>query len=261
MRVTKSLASCFTYSIGKNLYVPLTSRSNARTLPETRGPNFLLEADVVGALCRVRDEEHGTKQWAPWCLYLDTQENKQRLPPALEIIASLPEISGQQGRLPCIYDLLSQIHEVCERQPSFFESIVLAGEGEPTLRLDDMLKLANELSASSSLEKSTPSLIRLTTNGLVESPKSVVDKLKASGISSVSVALMTANPQQYEDLMVPAVSNGHKRVCDFIEHAVNAGLDVETTGVDRPDVDKVKAEELSRSLKVLMPMRWRPFFP
>lgn len=237
--------------------MPLTSRSNARTLPETRGAGFLLCADVVAALCRVRDEEHGTTQWAPWCTYLDTQDNKQKLPPPLESIATLLEIS-RQTRLPSVQDLGAQIREVCQSQPDF-ESIVMAGEGEPTLRLDDMLDLVEEINSCSS--ELMPKKIRLTTNGLVESPEAVVTKLKAAGIASVSVALMTADAEQYEILMAPVVPDGHGMVCDFIEQAVNAGLEVETTGVDRPDVDKIRAEELSTSLKVLSPMRWRPFFP
>lgn len=257
MRLTRPLASYyFTYSIGNNLYVPLTSRSNAKTLPETRGGNFLLGADIVAALCRVRDEEHGTKQWAPWCLYLDTKENKHKLPPALETVAALPDY--KTTGLPSISDLTAQIHEACERQPSL-NSIVLSGEGEPTLRLWDMLQLVQDLKTAP--QECTPTTVRLTTNGLVDSPDSVVAKLKTIGIASLSVALMTADSDQYEELMTPAVPGGHGRVCRFIEHAVNAGLDVETTGVDRPDVDKVKAEELSRNLHVAMPMRWREFFP
>lgn len=208
----------------------------------------------MASLCRVRDEEQGTQQWAPWCLYLDTQETKQKLPASLETIESLPKSTSK--RLPRIQDLCSEIIEALKSRPDL-ESIVLAGEGEPTLRMDDMLKLVEDLTNSSGAQ--TPE-VRLTTNGLVGSPESVVEQLKAGGVASLSVALMTADPAQYEELMTPIVPSGHGRVCDFIEHAVNAGLEVETTGVDRPDVDKAKAEDLSRSLKVLTPMRWRPYF-
>ncbi len=255
MKISQPLASCFTYTIGKNLYVPITSRSNARTLPETRGPNFLLGSEVVAALCRVRDEELGKKQWAPWCLYLDTQESKQKLPAALDTIAELPESASE--RLPRIQDICSEVQEKLQRR-SDFESIVLAGEGEPTLRLDDMLQLVNDLKASTG---GIIPEIRVTTNGLVDSPEYVVLQLKNCGISSLSVALMTADAKQYEELMAPAVDGGHGRVCSFIGHAINCGLEVETTGVDRPEIDKANAERLSRSLSVPSPMRWRPFFP
>ena len=65
MILSRPLASYITYSLGNDLYVPLTSRCNTVTLPETRGPNFLLPASVAASLCRVRDLEHGTQQWDP----------------------------------------------------------------------------------------------------------------------------------------------------------------------------------------------------
>lgn len=255
MRITQPLASCFTYTLGKNLYVPLTCRSNARSLPETRGPNFLLDAEVVAALCRVRDEEQGKKQWAPWCMYLDTQETKQKLPPPLETIARLPECSGE--RLPRVHDLFSQTVEALKRRPDL-ESIVLSGEGEPTLRLNDMIKLVRDLHASAEVDLPP---VRLTTNGLVDSPESVVQQIMNCGITSISVALMTADPEQYDDLMAPALANGHDAVSSLIKEAVNCGLEVEITAVDRPEIDKYKVAMLSQSLKVSGPVRWRPFFP
>lgn len=255
MRITQPLASCFTYTLGKNLYIPLTCRSNARTLPETRGPNFLLGAEVVAALCRVRDKEQGKQQWEPWCRYLDTQETKQKLPPALESIVVLPECSDE--RLPRVQDLSSQVLEALKRRCDF-ESIVLSGEGEPTLRFNDMIKLVHELHASS--EVVLPP-IRLTTNGLVDSPELTVPQIMNCGITSLSVALMTADPEQYDELMAPAEPNGHDKVCSLIKHAVSCGLEVETTAVDRPEIDKHRMETLSQRLKVPGPVRWRPFFP
>jgi hypothetical protein len=46
-----------TYFLGKSLYIPLTSRSNCYTLPETRGPGFTLPRAVVASLLRVREYE------------------------------------------------------------------------------------------------------------------------------------------------------------------------------------------------------------
>jgi molybdenum cofactor biosynthesis enzyme MoaA len=103
--------------------------------------------------------------------------------------------------------------------------------------------------------------LRLTTNGLVQSPETVVDKLKDAGIQSLSVALMTADRTQYDELMTPMIPDGHEKVCKFIDVAIKAGLDVETTAVDRPDVDKKKAEDLARDMNVPESIRWRPFFP
>lgn len=257
MKITKPLASCFTYTIGKNLYVPLTSRSNAKTLPESRGPNFLLGAEVVAALCRVRDEEHNTQHWAPWCMYLDTQLSKHKLPPALQLISKLPETEGE--RLPSVRDLMEQILDACQNRPDY-ESIVLAGEGEPTLRLDDIIQLAASLKEEATDGRILPP-IRLTTNGLIQSPATVVEKLKDANIHSLSIALMTANKDQYDELMTPMLPNAHETVCRFIEMAIKAELDVEITAVDRPDVDRAMADDLARAMNVPEQIRWRPFFP
>lgn len=255
MKITKPLASYFTYTIGKNLYVPVTSRSNAKTLPESRGSGFFLGSDIVASLCRVRDEEHGSKQWAPWCLYLDTQMTKQKLPPAMELVIALP--GADAHRLPSVVDLTKEILQECQRRPDF-ESIVFGGEGEPLLRLDDVCLIAAKLKTA---DIQMLPLLRLTTNGLVHSSETVVEKLKNSNIMSLSVALMTADPMQYDELMTPTAPDGHDRVCKFVSVAIDAGLDVEVTAVDRPDVDKPKAEDLAHSMRVPVPIRWRPFFP
>lgn len=215
----------------------------------------MLGAEIVAALCRVRDEEHGTQQWHHWCMYLDTQESPQKIPAPLDPLRCLPSTDGE--RIPRISHLAEEIRKANTNNPSGFDSIVLAGEGEPTLRLDDMLALVKNLKSSQINTK-----IRLTTNGLVERPKEVVGRLKLAGIEAVSVALMTADKDQYNELMSPQSDfEAHDMVCAFIKEAAEAGLSVETTGVDRDDVDKVAAESLSRGLSVESPMRWRPYFP
>jgi uncharacterized Fe-S cluster-containing radical SAM superfamily enzyme len=230
----------------------MTSRCNAKTLPETRGPNFVLPAPVVAALCRVRDIEHGTKQWDHWCLYLDSHEGPQKLPAAMERIAKLTD---DEERLPRIQDLLAEIQD--QLQQHTYQSIVLAGEGEPTLRLADLIELVDQLKKKENMPP-----IRLTTNGLVQYDSSVPEKLKAAGISKLSVALMTHSPEQYETLMTPFMDNAHEHVCQFIRQALQAGLEVETTAVDYGSiVDKEATEGLSRDvLQVPSPVRWRPYF-
>jgi len=94
--------------------------------------------------------------------------------------------------------------------------------------------------------------------------------MKLAGINAVSVALMTANPDQYQQIMEPHLmmdsSNNHPAahdvVCQFVRSAVCAGLEVEVTGVDNAlMVDKGETEHLAASLGVTTPMRWRPYFP
>lgn len=259
MILSRPLASYITYSLGNDLYVPLTSRCNTVTLPETRGPNFLLPASVAASLCRVRDLEHGTQQWTHWCMHLDTQEGPQRLPEAYDRIQEVSPSTGSSSRsscrLPAISDLVDEIQS--RLQETSFDSVVIAGEGEPTLRLDDLLDLAQQLH-----RRNAKIPIRLITNGLVTTRLNVAQTLAEHGVSKVSVALMTADAHQYQQLMQPTVQNAHETVCKFIQQSIQAGLDVESTAIDRPEVNKERTEAFSVSqLQVASPVRWRPYFP
>eukprot|EP00592_Proboscia_alata_P013082 CAMPEP_0194388636 /NCGR_PEP_ID=MMETSP0174-20130528/99639_1 /TAXON_ID=216777 /ORGANISM="Proboscia alata, Strain PI-D3" /LENGTH=212 /DNA_ID=CAMNT_0039180117 /DNA_START=343 /DNA_END=981 /DNA_ORIENTATION=- len=173
-----------------------------------------------------------------------------------------------------------------------FDAFVLAGEGEPTLRLPAILALADFIRGKLSSSNQIP--IRVVTNGLTyaipeyyigESCVDPILQMKDAGVTSLSVALMTASPSQYDDLMKPVeltrlknkiqlkwrsnskeylqneAVRAHDLVCEFIHSAVLAGFDVEVTGVDRPDVDKFKAEALALHLGVTKQFRWRPYFP
>jgi hypothetical protein len=301
-------ASYFTYSLGKDLHVPLTSRCNSQTLPQLRGDGFTLPVHVVAALCRVRDVERAATasaaapsppRWAGWCAYLDTQEGNQKLPPPDPAVAVLPPLSFEGAeRAPKTDDLFYEIQQQVHQQSSNLksknnveiQSIVLSGEGEPTLRWDDMIVLAKRVHEMVATTTTThPDLsIRLITNGLlgdVQTPRgdgsgkvvidlpSMVQSIVDSGISRVSVGLITADPQQYKEIVQPVMAgddesvgrtfdNAHDIVCRFIEEAVRVeGLEVETTAVARDDVDKARTEELSQSLGVVTPVRWRPYFP
>jgi hypothetical protein len=339
--------SYFTYRLGQSIYVPLTCRCNSRTLPQLRGDSFTLPVSVVAALCRVRDVEmlgnsSQQEQQQAWWWDDDNDDflNKRQggisqklsLPPyPLETVATLPAVLSsdydQQQREPTIDDLYQEIQQqlLQEQQQQSrdedkndtttiigrrIDSIVLSGEGEPTLRFDDMLELVqwiksfttNTLPLSSSQQQQQQQqqqtvAIRLTTNGLVtattttnnnNSNISIPQRLKDCGISQVSVGLMTWDAKQYNDLVRPVLPRATKNnynpnnnddpknndnddtttvdafdiMCKFITDAVQVhGLDVETTAVDRPDVDKVKTEMFaSKTLGVTNPVRWRPYF-
>ena len=128
-----------------------------------------------------------------------------------------------------------------------------------------------------------------------------------AGVSRLSVALNTANRHEYDVLMQPACYTGggsiltdggdanantidttnnssssssppmmpgtaHDLICEFIMDATKLGMDVEITGVDRPEIDKVEMERLARLLLSVAPknkkgrvgrrsvVRWRPYF-
>lgn len=152
-------------------------------------------------------------------------------------------------------------------------AIAIAGEGEPTLRPRALLALTRELSSSSL--SSLP--IRVVTNGIVH--ESAAGVMAEHGVRGVSVALMSASPRQYQEIMQThglddfmSCSNGcgemvsswsHVQVCKFIKEAIRVGLDVELTGVDviPSVVDKEATESLGRDLGVKSKLfRWRPYF-
>jgi MoaA/NifB/PqqE/SkfB family radical SAM enzyme len=208
-------------------------------------------------------------------------------------------MTQQQQQEPSIEDLFQEVQEYCSMivteqgnhavndNFSMLDSIVFSGEGEPSCRWDDLIELTSMFHNDPTIQRAvksrndggepSPSL-RLTTNGLIDvknmamttayvplPSSSVPQFLFDSGITHVSVALMTHDPELYDELVQPSFLNGakpHSMVCKFIQESVQVpGLDVEVTGVDRQGiVDKSKTEALAASLGVTNPMRWRPYF-
>ncbi len=257
----------FVYKLGNSLYVPLTSRCNSLTLPQLRGEKFNLPTSVVAALCRVRDAElTATNEGGKWYLNnaFEDLPPKMKLPaPPFEAIATLPA-SKPGEREPRLDDLLQEIENEFSSQEKI-ESIVISGEGEPTLRLEDTIELVCRIkSLANTLPSGQPvPSIRLTTNGLVASSFNLPQRLWDSGVSSISVGLMTWNANQYNNVVRPLDKTGFDTVCKFITDAVkvDGNLEIEATAVDRPDVDKARTESLAASLGVIHPVRWRPYFP
>ena len=272
-----------TYALGRSLYVPLTCRSNTRTLPETRGPNFVLPTDVVSSLMEVRrlellcgDKDDGTLIGGE--RISSSAAEKMHLPPLdLPYIPQLDDSGASPSSVHTIRDeILRQDIESrfqqAKRNNAQYDSLVIAGEGEPTLRLSTLLDVVRRPIRSSCFGYTIPSTIRVVTNGLGDAIQdntvdgSCAQQMKAAGVSGVSVALMTASPDQYEELMMPCLPDtistpAHEMVCDFIVSALDVGLGVEVTAVDRDEVDKVATESLAKSLGVVDPVRWRPYFP
>ncbi len=207
---------------------------------------------------------------------------------------------------PSISALVSEVTSrlVDQSYSKHFDQVVIAGEGEPTLRMDALLAIARTVQSrqrdgnynNTREQPDTRQLpIRLITNGLcygitnfgyspynserngtiVPLPRHVVlrDMLDA-GISRLSVALNTANRHEYDLLMEPQCGEmlpgtAHDIVCELIMEATKLGMDVEITGIDRPEIDKVEMERLARLLLSVGPnkytrrrmIRWRPYFP
>lgn len=114
--------------------------------------------------------------------------------------------------------------------------------------------------------------------------------MREAGISRLSVALNTANRQEYDMLMEPCCHSGgevigsdkegngsgaktlmpgtaHDVVCELILDAVKLGMDVEITRIDRPGIDKRETDRLAWLLRSVGPkrqkprtVRWRKYF-
>lgn len=188
-------------------------------------------------------------------------------------------------------EAISQL--LSDTNDQLFDQVVIAGEGEPTLRMDALLSISREIQTHRKSRNETPLPIRLITNGLVYtipnfgySPcnlqrygkilhrHTVLRDMLDAGISRVSVALNTANRHEYDVLMEPCCFTdgdmmpgmAHDMICEFILEACKVGMDVEITGVDRPDVDKNDVDRLARMLLSVADrnkrskVRWRPYF-
>ena len=175
-----------------------------------------------------------------------------------------------------------------------YHEIVIAGEGEPTLRMDAVLSISHQIQLHRKSQNESQLPIRLITNGLVYtipnfgySPYNlhrngriplhrhiILRDMLEAGITRVSVALNTANRHEYDILMEPTcfttgntlLGTAHDMVCEFIIEAAKVGIEVEITGIDRPDVDKNETDRLARMLLSVAErnkrsqVRWRKYF-
>jgi molybdenum cofactor biosynthesis enzyme MoaA len=197
-------------------------------------------------------------------MWLDIQDESQIMPAS---VASIPAATLQDDNdpllRPTVQELASEIETHYNEHD--YTSIVIAGEGEPTLRMCALQQLARRIQQ---LHPNVP--LRVTTNGLVgmrndsqNDCDNTAASLKDCGVHSVSVAIMTHDADQYNQLMEPISStskSAHACVVNFMKSAIRVGLSVEATAIDRPDVDKVKTTEFVSSIGVDT-LRWRTYFP
>ncbi|CBN79125.1 conserved unknown protein [Ectocarpus siliculosus] len=106
--------------------------------------------------------------------------------------------------------------------------------------------------------------------GAVASPSAAsVARQIAEVFDSVSVALNTADPEQYQELMNPSPDGlleeegggpgAHSYVCDLVKECASRGVATECTVVDRHGVDLRRARELAEAMGASC--RVRPYVP
>ena len=131
-----------------------------------------------------------------------------------------------------------------------YDEVVFCGFGEPTCRLELILKVADYVRS-----RNIP--VRLNTNGQgnLIAGRNIVPDLQEK-IDKISVSLNTAEPEQYVSLCRPRFGEkAHPAVLDFIRKCRQAGIDTIITVVDLAEVDIPKVRQLCKELDV--PLRIR----
>lgn len=132
---------------------------------------------------------------------------------------------------PSVEDILRELELEFLEGPA--GEVVFVGFGEPTMRLDEVLAVAEWLK----LRRITS---RLDTNGhgqLLHPEREVARELAAAGIGAVSVSLVAHNSEVYNQLCRPMFSKAYRAVLKFAEDCLAAGLKVTLSVVDLPEVD------------------------
>jgi len=121
-----------------------------------------------------------------------------------------------------------------------WSEVVFCGFGEPTSRLDVLLRTACWLN------RNFPALpVRLNTNGhgyKLNTGRDVAKELKSAGLSFASISMNGHNAQTYSENCRPGFEGAFEAVIDFVRRAKQE-FSVEVTAVRMPEVDinKVKA--------------------
>ncbi|MCQ2411143.1 MAG: TatD family nuclease-associated radical SAM protein [Elusimicrobiaceae bacterium] len=147
---------------------------------------------------------------------------------------------------PSAADVIASLEKELPKAP--FKEVVFCGYGEPTMRLDVLLFVAQTLKGWRAQAKYPPFDIRLNTNGLGSriNRKNIVPAL-AAVVDSVCVSLNAQDASTWCKLVrpEPEYQDGYEDVVEFIRQCVRAGFKrvvascVDTTGADAQAVRQV----------------------
>lgn len=132
---------------------------------------------------------------------------------------------------PPLEDIFRELELIFQEGPTGNVSFV--GLGEPTMRLDVVLKVTEWL-------KTRRIASRLVTNGhaqLLYPERDVAAELAAAGLEEVSVSLVAHNSEVYNQLCRPMFSKAYRAVLKFAEACQAQGIRVTLTVIDLPEVD------------------------
>ncbi|MGN1138379.1 MAG: TIGR04100 family radical SAM protein [Ruminococcus sp.] len=160
------------------------------------------------------------------------------------------------GSDPLWLDREPTVKEICESfdrwDLSKYDEVVFCGYGEPTERLDDLLKVARYIKSKSNIK------IRINTNGLADliHGEKTAPKLKGL-IDTVSVSLNTTNKEDYLKIVRPkfgidsydAMLSFTKDCTEYVPNVVMTVVDVVTTKEEQ-EVCKKICESVGATLRV-----------
>ncbi|MDD6848474.1 MAG: TIGR04100 family radical SAM protein [Oscillospiraceae bacterium] len=160
------------------------------------------------------------------------------------------------GSDPLWLDREPTVQEICESIDTWdlskYDEVVFCGYGEPTERLDDLLKVSEYIKSKSNIK------IRINTNGLADLiwGEKTAPKLKGL-IDTVSVSLNTTNKEDYLKIVRPkfgiesydAMLSFTKDCTEFVPNVVMTVVDVVTTKEEQEICKKI-CESVGAKLRV-----------
>jgi TatD family-associated radical SAM protein len=152
---------------------------------------------------------------------------------------------------PSLSEIIEELQKNIHKKD--WEEIVFCGYGEPTERLDDLLKVTTWIRKN--FEK--PVKIRIDTNGhgyLINKDRDIVKELKKAGVNKICVSLNTQDKESYQNICKPKYPEAYKAIINFIKRA-REELEVEVTAVNVPEVDLAKIKDLTEKMNVKLRIR------
>lgn len=152
---------------------------------------------------------------------------------------------------PTTNELILALEQELAKAP--FKEIVFCGYGEPTMRIDTLLFVAQILKGWRAQCKYPPFKIRVNTNGLgnLINKKNIVPEL-AKVIDSINVSLNAQDSATWQKIVRPIeeyAQDGFDSVCDFIRLCVESGMErVVASCVDKTGADEKAVETLAQKL-------------
>lgn len=156
-------------------------------------------------------------------------------------------------RAPSTREVLQELRKKVSRETP---EIVFCGIGEPTLRLNEVLKITR------AIKKEFPwACVRLDTNGqaqLLYPKRVVVRELKGAGVDAVSVSFNALDAREYNKLCNPRLAAKHglkvfEAVKEFVKECIRVGLNTQVSfikNIPRHKINKERAIRLAQELGV-----------